>query len=331
VLDALARRREAAPDAVAVRTGTPTGWTVTTWAGLHDDVLRAAAGIAGLEPGDRMVIVVDGSAASLATVLGAAVAGVDAVLVEEQNSYLTDPSSPLRRFGLSTVVGGPGRSYESCRAPVPPDGCDAGGPPGDVLQLTSGSTGEPRVVRQPVANIVHGGRTYAEVFGWSDRDTILAAVPLAHSFGLVGGLAAALASGATLCTTTRFNLRNLVAALSDGATALLGTPLAYRLLVPLLRNRGSFPLLRTVLSSGGPLPRELATSVHRGLGSPVRQVYGSTETGLIAYQPDTGGAWPADAVGVPAPGVEVRIDGDGQLLVRTPTLLRGYLDGTGPA
>ncbi len=330
MLDELANLRDTRPDAVAVRTGTPTGWTRTTWAELYDDTRRAAAGIRALDPGPRVAVVVDGSAASLATVLGCLAAGTDAVLLEDQSSFLVDPGSAVFHSGQSTVVGGPGLPHDRCRAAAGdlPDLADR---PGDVLQLTSGSTGEPRLVRQPLSNIMHGGRTYAEVFRWTDQDAILAAVPLAHSFGLVGGLAAALARGAALWTTQRFNLRTLVTALSDGATAILGTPLVYRLLLPVLRGRGTYPLLRTVLSSGGPLPPEVATTALTGLGTPVRQVYGCTEAGLIAYQPERGTDWPAEAVGIPAPGVDLRVDAAGQLLVRTPTLFHGYLDGPPPA
>ncbi|GAA2868939.1 hypothetical protein Acy02nite_40710 [Actinoplanes cyaneus] len=326
MLDELAHRSATRPDAVAIRTGTPTGWIETTWAEFHDDTLRAAAGVRALDPGPRMAVVVDGSAAALATLLGCLLAGVDAVLLEADSSYLADPRSAVSRSGVSVVVGGSGLPYERCRGPI-------GELPqrtGDVLQLTSGSSGEPRLVRQPMANIRHGGRTYAEAFRWGEEDAILAAVPLAHSFGLVGGLAAALVSGAALWTSQRFNLRTLVTALADGATAMLGTPLVYRLLLPVVRGNTAHPRLRTVLSSGGPLPADVAATVLTGLGTPVRQIYGSTETGLIAYQPESTTPWPSGSAGVPAPGVQVRVDESGQLLVRLPTLFSGYLDGPPP-
>jgi UDP-N-acetyl-D-mannosaminuronic acid dehydrogenase len=322
MLEALARNRARRPDAIAIRAGTPTGWELTTWAEFHRDVVRAAAGVRALNADGRIVVVVDGSAGSLATVVGCVTSGVDALLIEEQGVNLEDLHPALRG---AVVVGPGGVPHEECRATA----TEVYGQPGEILQFTSGSTGERRIVRQPLSHIAHGGSMYAEAFRWGEQDAILAAVPLAHSFGLVGGLAAAVACTGALWTLHRFSLRTLVAGLSDGATALLGTPLVYRLLVPTLHNRGSFPRLRTVLSSGGPLEPELADRVRKGLGSRVRQIYGSTETGLVAYQPDDD-TWPAEAVGVPAHGVALSVDSGGQLLVHTPTLLRGYAGGDAP-
>jgi acyl-coenzyme A synthetase/AMP-(fatty) acid ligase len=207
----------------------------------------------------------------------------------------------------------------------------SGGPPaavpGDILQLTSGSTGEPRVARQPMANVVHGGRTYRDVFGLRGGDVILAAVPLAHSFGLVGGLAAAVCSGAGLCTLAAFSLRQLRTGLDQGATVMLGTPLVYRLLLPVLPHGYRPPALRMALSSGGPLPARLGADVRSGLGVAVREIYGSTEAGLIAYQTPDGGAMTV------APEVELRLapteDGT-QLLVRSPSVFRGYAGSGDP-
>jgi acyl-CoA synthetase (AMP-forming)/AMP-acid ligase II len=341
MLDELRRRRERAPGTVAVRAGTPKGWVETTWARLYGMALGAAAGARELPPGP-VAVLVDGGAASAATVLGLCAAGRDVVLLEAKTSLLADGGSAARRARPSIVVGPEGtdpallggigfRAYERCRAAVP-EGAHPAGAGGEVLQLTSGSTGEAKLVRQPLANVRIGGDLYRRAFGLGEGDAILAAVPLAHSFGLVGALAAAVVSGAALWPLTPFSLRRLLAGLADGATTLLGTPLVYAMLAPV--PSGDLPRLRTALSSGGPLGPAVAAEAARRLGRRVRQVYGSTEAGLIAYEPDDPD-WPAEAVGVAAPGVRLRLApaagapaGAGALLVRTRTLFRGYLDGT---
>src|SRR2546430_188057 len=170
----------------------------------------------------------------------------------------------------------PERVAVRCGAPEggdPPTGTRAG----EILQLTSGSTGEPRITRQPLSHVLTGGRLYRRLFAITERDTVLVAVPVAHSYGLAG-LCSALLSGATLVTLPRFSLRTLVAGLYDGATILLGTPLLYRLLTPILSGRGPTPHLRTALSAGGPMPADTA-DITAALGTPVRQIYGTTEAG----------------------------------------------------
>ncbi|MEO3930160.1 class I adenylate-forming enzyme family protein [Micromonosporaceae bacterium B7E4] len=331
LVDALRRNRDRRPHAVAVRTSTPAGWQTTTWARLHDAVLSVAGGGGWMARRAPVVVLVDGTADSIAIVLGLAHAGVDLLLLEGRNSFLTDNQSAVRRSGASIVVG-PGHrppdafrylSYEECGRPSEADPVRAPCEP-EILQLTSGSTGEPRVARQPLRSVLHGGELYRDLFELTDRDVVLAAVPLAHSFGLVGGMAAALVSGATLCTVTRFQPRRLLEAL-DSATTVLGTPLVYELLAPLL-PAGRYAHVRNALSSGGPLAPAVAESVAERLGTGIRQIYGSTETGLIACA--DGSADPAQdgLVGHPAPGVEVRVaPGDGRLLVRTRTMFTGYL------
>jgi acyl-CoA synthetase (AMP-forming)/AMP-acid ligase II len=241
-----------------------------------------------------------------------------------------------------------------------PDGAAVVGGPGsrdgEVLQLTSGSTGEPRIARQPLRNLVRGGDTYRRLFGLTSADVVVAGVPLAHSFGLIGGLIAAVLAGASLRTLDRFNPRQLVAALTDTAagpaaaglaappagtgpaaplpagTTLLGTPLVYRLLVPVLGPGGRPGRLRTALSSGGPLPEEVAAAAAGRLGVPVWQIYGSTELGLIACEHGPDGSGRPGSVGFPAPGVRLRlapgdaeVPGAGRLQVRSRTMFLGYL------
>lgn len=206
-----------------------------------------------------------------------------------------------------------------------------------MLQLTSGSAGEPKIVRHSSANVWHGGHTYRQLLGLTPADVVVAAVPLAHSFGLVGALTAAVVSGAELRTTRRFQPGRVADALVADGTVLFGTPLVYRLLTPVLRNRATPARLRAAVSSGGPLPAELGHQARAVLGVSVRQFYGSTETGLISYQPDPGDE-PDTSVGVPAPGVHLRLTradpddpaGTGHLSVRTPTLFHGYLGASGP-
>ena len=352
ILAELARRQERSPDSVAIRTAGPAGWTQRTWAELYEDTLAVAASSRELADRSPVVVIVDNSPASVAAIFGLACAGVDVVLVEESSSFLADPGSAIHDIAQSAVIGPatmaarmPGRcgyrSYEDCRAGSGTRNPARHGVAGAILQLTSGSTGEPKIASQPLRNVLTGGRTYQQVFGLTDHDAIVVPIPLAHSFGLIGGLVAALVSGAPLWTMSRFNVRHVLEALDGGGSVMLGTPLVYRMLAPVLQwgYGGRWP--RFVLSSGGRIDPELAAQAAAALGAPVRQIYGSTETGLIAYQPASTAdqPWPADSVGVAAPGVRLRVEASdeageadaGQLYVYTPTLFTGYLGAPSPS
>jgi acyl-coenzyme A synthetase/AMP-(fatty) acid ligase len=187
---------------------------------------------------------------------------------------------------------------------------------------------------------MRGGRLYGDIHGIGDSDVLLAAVPLAHSFGLVGAVMAAVVSGAALWTVMRFRPSVVLAGLVGGATVMLGTPLVYDLITAAIPRNRTYPALRVALSSGGPLTDRVATLARDRLGRPIHQVYGSTETGLIASQYERDDPWPDGCVGTMVAGVTWRLREEpsepsghagGTLLVHTSTMFRGYADADADA
>jgi acyl-CoA synthetase (AMP-forming)/AMP-acid ligase II len=339
LLVAAARR---APDAPAVRTRMGAGWETWSWSRLHDAALAAAGRARALLDGQPLaIVVVDSSAAGVAGLFGLLLADVRVLLVERDSSYLLDERSAVRRAGAAAVVGPDGTpappplrliGLAELGAGAGPDGggaCAAGGDP-DVLQLTSGSTGEPRIAVQSLGAVLRGGGIYRDRYRLSPADQVLVSVPLAHSFGLIGGMAAALVSGACLLTLTRFSLSGIQSGLDAGATVLLGTPMVYELVGSAL-PRSDGRALRAALSSGGALSQRTRERASASLGCAVHQIYGSTEMGLVASQFERASPWPEGCVGLAGPGVTWRLEpddsgeeGGGRLLVRTSTMFRGY-------
>jgi len=117
-----------------------------------------------------------------------------------------------------------------------------------------------------------------------------------------------------------------------GAEVLAGTgvPLGSRLAYGLgnvlvyapLRNVLGMSRIRVAYTAGAAIGPDLFR-FYRSIGVNLKQLYGSTETcAYVCLQPD--GDVKLDAVGVPAPRVEVKIAGDGEVLVRGPMLLKEY-------
>ncbi len=89
-----------------------------------------------------------------------------------------------------------------------------------------------------------------------------------------------------------------------------------------LRNTLGFSRVRVAYTAGEAIGPDLFT-FYRAIGINLKQLYGSTETAVfVCLQPDH--EVHADTVGVPIDGVEIKFDSNGELLVRSSGLLKGY-------
>jgi long-chain acyl-CoA synthetase len=89
-----------------------------------------------------------------------------------------------------------------------------------------------------------------------------------------------------------------------------------------LRNVLGMSRIRVAYTAGAAIGPDLFR-FYRSIGINLKQLYGSTETcAYVCLQPD--GQIKFDSVGTPAPAVEVRIAGNGEVLVKGPMLLKEY-------
>ena len=89
-----------------------------------------------------------------------------------------------------------------------------------------------------------------------------------------------------------------------------------------LRNQLGLSRVKVAYTAGEAIGPDLFT-FYRSLGVNLKQLYGSTETAVfVCMQPD--GQVRADSVGPPVAGVELRITENGEVLVRSPGLLKEY-------
>ncbi|MFM1765556.1 MAG: hypothetical protein RIU71_1319 [Pseudomonadota bacterium] len=89
-----------------------------------------------------------------------------------------------------------------------------------------------------------------------------------------------------------------------------------------LRNNLGFSRVRVAYTAGEAIGPDLF-SFYRSIGVNLKQLYGSTETAVfVCLQPDNQAR--ADTVGVPCRGVEIKVADNGEILVKSPGLLKGY-------
>ncbi|MFE9025057.1 class I adenylate-forming enzyme family protein [Streptomyces iakyrus] len=182
-----------------------------------------------------------------------------------------------------------------------------------LVQFSSGSTGRPKVIgRTPASLLAELDRHAAlpELPGAGDRLVLLNS--LVHTMGLVTGVLHALRQGATVVLpplpTPAEVLRT---ARETGAMAIYGVPAHFELLTK-TPQVPPLPALRLAVTGGERLPVEVYEEFHRRYGVRVSQVYGVTETGLLA----AGLHGPRPPVlGSTVPGVETKIV-DQELYVR---------------
>jgi len=120
--------------------------------------------------------------------------------------------------------------------------------------------------------------------------------------------------------------RRVGPALMDGKPVPWSDRLKYRLgdwfIFGPLRNTLGFSRVRVAYTAGEAIGPDLFT-FYRSIGINLKQLYGSTETAVfVCLQPDNEAK--ADTVGVPIDGVEIKVDASGEILVRSPGLLKGY-------
>ncbi|NUX98580.1 AMP-binding protein [Paraburkholderia youngii] len=190
-------------------------------------------------------------------------------------------------------------------------------PRASLTLYTSGSSGAPKPIRKTLAQFNAEVHTLEQEWGALLGDvTMLASVPHHHIYGLLFRVLWPLAAGRAFDRAIGMEPLQLQARIAQcGATAVVSTP-AQLSRWPALPGFGALaPAPRAFFSSGGPLATDAAQAYAVSYGAAPLEIYGSTETGGIAWRrQDQGDAWQ------PVAGAEVRRDDDGALCVRSPHL-----------
>lgn len=194
---------------------------------------------------------------------------------------------------------------------VPPLG-PLDGPRRLATVYTSGSTGEFQACHKTASQLLGEALNIAACFDCPAGARFAATVPAHHIYGLLFGLLVPLVSGGSFLRETPFHAETIARLVSDHAVSILvSAPLHLRSFEIL--EAGQLAVER-VFCSAAPLPPETASMLRRRHGLSTTEVFGSSETGGIAWRDDPRADW------CPFEGVHVSAGDDQCIHLRSPFL-----------
>ncbi len=209
--------------------------------------------------------------------------------------------------------------------------------------LSSGSTGRPKLVPHTHGQLIACAEIASTSLNLTPDDMILNALPAHHAFGFLNGCFEVMSAGASTYYWADpgpliLSRKRFIDLLKRAKiTVMPGVPYIYQTLSQ-LRQSVHLPDLRLVYSSGIALKRSIFDAFQQRFNLTLFQGYGCTETGMISLNGAQGRHSPWNSVGCASPGVEVEILdmeghaqnqlGIGELFVRTPALIGGYVNAT---
>ncbi|MFJ3229972.1 acyl-CoA synthetase [Streptomyces sp. NPDC086787] len=211
-----------------------------------------------------------------------------------------------------------------------------------LVVYTSGTTGPPKGAVIPRRALAATLDALADAWQWTGDDVLVHGLPLFHVHGLVLGVLGPLRRGGSVRHLGRFTTEGVTRELTGGATMMFGVPTMYHRVAEALPGdpelAKALGLARLLVSGSAALPVHDHERITAATGQRVIERYGMTET-LMNTSVRADGERRAGTVGVPLPGVELRLveedgtvlpapDGEsvGEIQVRGANLFTEYLN-----
>lgn len=205
-----------------------------------------------------------------------------------------------------------------------------------LLVYTSGTTGKPKGAMLTHFNVLSNLASMSEMRPPRPDTKTLCVLPLFHCFGLNSVLNFSVMRGYTICLLPRFETEAVIDALMNkGITNFSGTPTMYFHILNHPKSQGAtFPALRRCGCGGAPLPLEIRRAFRRRFGVDITEGYGLSESTVSACGYPEGYPIKSGSVGVPIPGMhlrivdehdlELRIGEIGEIVLQGPNIMAGY-------
>lgn len=206
-----------------------------------------------------------------------------------------------------------------------------------VILFSSGTTGQPKAIVHTAATVEALHRTLLATWHLSPADRVLGALPFHTIYGLLFSAGSALYGGAGLILLERFKPRDALATIETHQVTTAALVPAMVLMMLNLDDDAVFDLssLRALYTASAPISEHDIARFEAYSGAPLIANYGLTEIpGAAVERADV--SHHAGSVGQLSPGFEAvaRDDGGrplppgetGEITLRGPTLMAGYLD-----
>jgi len=203
-----------------------------------------------------------------------------------------------------------------------------------AILYTSGTTGRSKGAMLTHKNLASNAKTLAKAWHFSADDRLIHALPIFHTHGLFVACNVTLMAGASMLFLPKFDADVIFEELPRG-TVMMGVPTFYTRLVQDERlTPEATANMRLFVSGSAPLTAETHEAFEAKTGHAILERYGMTETNMNLSNPYDG-ARRAGTVGMPLPGVEMRITNRetgaevpfgeiGMLQIRGPNVFIGY-------
>ena len=203
-----------------------------------------------------------------------------------------------------------------------------------AILYTSGTTGRSKGAMLSHGNLLSNAQVLKEYWGWRAGDVLVHVLPVFHVHGLFVALHGALLNGSKMLWFARFEPKSAIAAMQR-ATVFMGVPTLYvRMLAEPSLDREAVKKMRLFVSGSAPLLVETFNEWKERTGHTILERYGMSETVMLTSNPYRGGDRRGGTVGLPLPGVQLRVRDEqggalhageiGGIQVRGPNVFKGY-------
>ena len=206
-----------------------------------------------------------------------------------------------------------------------------------VILYTSGTTGRPKGAMLTHRNLVSNATSTVTALGLKPgEDILLVVLPMFHAFAATACMLSSLLFGCTIVPLPRFDPEATARAIQEHhITIFMGVPSMYNLLLRLPPEfTPMFASLRHAISGGAAMPVEVMRQFEARFGKIIYEGDGPTECSPVTCVNPIGGLRKPASVGLPLPGVEMKIMDDsgtelphgqvGEICVRGPNVMKGY-------
>ena len=335
--------------------------TVVPWAAVDEASARVAGLLRerGLKAGDRVGVMLPNVPYFPIMYYGILRAGGVVVPMNvllkgrEVGFYLEDPGAKLlfcwegfleaasegaEAAGAEVVTVAPGE-FERMLGGVDPvrELADCAGDDTAVILYTSGTTGKPKGAELTHDNLRRNAEVSVQtLLEMSERDVLLGALPLFHTFGQTVCMNCSTLVGACLTMIPRFEPGKALEIIErDQVSVFAGVPTMYTaMLNHPERETVDVSCLRLCVSGGAAMPEQIMRSFEEEFGCKILEGYGLSETSPVASFNHPYKERKPGSIGTPISGVEMKcVDEDdeelaqgdvGEIVIRGHNVMKGY-------